>query len=120
MKKISLILAVLVYLSPTYAGAAKVSFLSFCSNLELDEESLPTEVKALTISCVAFIRGVTETHTALVLKKKIEPIYCKPARISDGDIGRMYVKYAKKHPPRSNISESEILLEALKETYPCD
>ncbi len=120
MKKISLILAVLVYLSPTYAEAGKVSFLKFCSNLELDEASLPTEIKALTISCVAFIRGVTETHSALVLKKKIEPLYCKPARITGGDIGRMYVKYAKKHPPRSNISESEILLEALKETYPCD
>lgn len=120
MKKISLILAVLVYLSPTYAEAAKVSFLSFCSTLEVDEESLPTEVKALTISCIAFISGVTQTHSALVLKKKTEPLYCKPGRLTDGDIGRMYVKYAKKHPPRPNISESEILLEALKETYPCD
>lgn len=120
MKKIPLILVVLLCLSSSHTVAGGVSFLGFCSNLELDESTLPTEIKAITISCVAFISGVTQTHSALVLEKKIEPLYCKPARISDGDVGRMYVKYAKKHPPRPNISESEILLEALKETYPCD
>ena len=120
MKRISLILAVLVCLSPGYAGAGSVSFLNFCSNLELDESTLPTEIKAITISCVAFISGVRQAHSLLVQEKKIKPLYCKPARITDGDIGRMYVKYAKKHPLRPDISEAETLLDALKETYPCD
>ena len=120
MKKITLVLALLLCFSLNYAAAGGVSFLGFCNNLEFDEDSLPTEIKAITISCVAFISGVTQTHSALVLEKKIKPLYCKPARITDGDIGRMYAKYVKKHPPRANISESEILLDALKETYPCD
>ncbi|MDT8317300.1 MAG: Rap1a/Tai family immunity protein [bacterium] len=120
MKKISLVLAFLICMSSTYAVAGGVSFLGFCSNLEIDEDTLPTEIKAITISCVAFISGVTQTHSALVLEKKIKPLYCKPAIVTNGDIGRMYAKYVKKHPPRANLSESEILLEALQETYPCD
>ena len=120
MKKTILIIALSFLMIPSFAPAAgNVTFLTFCNNLEFDPETMPKEVKALTISCVAFITGVTETHDKLVAEKKIEPLYCLSKRLTNGDVAAMYKDYVKTHPPEPGDSEAETLLKAMKETYPC-
>lgn len=120
MKKTGLLFALLLLMMPNFAAAAgEVSFLGFCNNLRYSPNSMPKEVKALTISCVAFITGVTETHDKLVAEKKIKPLYCKPKQFTNGDIASMYKDYVKTHPPKPGDSEAETLLAAMKETYAC-
>ena len=120
MKQTRLILALFLWLLPCPLNASEVSFLKFCEYLEMDSEDLSKDAKAVTISCVAFIKGVIETHAAMVLEKKIEPQFCKPPRISYGKVGLMYVDYAGNHSRKSFQSEAEFLLQALKAAYPCN
>lgn len=119
MKKICLLFFVLLTLFPSVSGASEVSFLKFCEFLEADSKDLTKDEKAITISCVAFITGVVEMHSALVLDKKMEPQFCKPPRVTYGKIGLMYLEYARKNPQKPYQSEAEYLLQALKEAYPC-
>ena len=119
MKKLVLFITMVGLFSSTPAGAADTMFLKYCGFLGVEADQLTKDEKAVTISCVAFIKGVLDTHSALALRKEIKPLYCKPARASYGDVGKMYVEYAEKHPPKSHHNEAEILLEALKAAYPC-
>jgi len=119
MKKIVLSLILLFSLYPNTSEATEVRFLKFCDFLEADSEELTKDEKAITISCVAFIKGVVETHSTLVLKKKIKPQFCKPPKVTHGQIGLKYLEYARKVPPKSYQNEAEYLLQALIESYPC-
>ena len=120
MRKIfsmAVLLGVLFFNGTAYSG--EVRYLSFCRHLDADPETIPTSVKAVTISCVAFITGVVETHKTIFLETGIAPLYCKPSRTTYGDVARMYNEYAIKNPPEAGISETEALLKALKKNYPC-
>ena len=119
MKKVLLTLILLFVFSPNITEATEVSFLNFCKYLEADSEELTKDEKAITISCVAFIKGVVETHSALVLQKEIKPQFCKPPKATHGQIGLKYLEYSRKTPPKSYQNEAEYLLQALKTIYPC-
>ena len=113
-------LIVLLLLSfPGFALAEEISFLKYCNFLEVDADELTKDEKAITISCVAYVKGVLDTHSTLSMGKNIKPLYCKPARVTYGDVGRMYADYARDNPPKPNINEAEALMEALKKAYPC-
>lgn len=119
MKKTCLLLALCVWLYPATSETTEVSFLKFCEYMEVDSEALSKDAKAVTISCVAFIKGVVESHTALVQDKKIKPQFCKPSSLSYGKIGMMYIKYAKNHSQKTDQSDADFLLQALRKSYPC-
>ncbi|MDH3973524.1 MAG: Rap1a/Tai family immunity protein [Deltaproteobacteria bacterium] len=119
MKKICLLITLMLFLYPGYSRAMEVNFLKFCEFLEVDSEELSKDAKAVTISCVAFIKGVVEAHKALVMENKIKPQFCKPSRVTYGKIGLMYLEYERKHSPKPHQNEAEFLLQALKDAYPC-
>ena len=119
MKKVLFFVVTFICLNTAQSSGTEISFLNFCNYLEVDEASLTKDEKAITISCIAFISGITQTHASLVAKKKIKPLYCKPAVVSNGDIGRLYARHMRSHKAEEGVADSDRLIKLLKETYPC-
>jgi|SRR6185436_14254954 hypothetical protein len=69
-------------------------------------------------ACTSFIFGVNELHTLLRLHKKME-LYCPTGDVTVADIRAIAMKYMQQHPEDLHKAFVVLVLEALREAYPC-
>jgi Ssp1 endopeptidase immunity protein Rap1a len=69
-------------------------------------------------ACTSFIFGVNELHTLLRLHKKVE-LYCPTGDVTVGDFRNMVVMYMQQHPDDLHKAFVVLILEALREAFPC-
>lgn len=68
--------------------------------------------------CFAYIAAVTDTVRAYEIWLGTRE-FCLPAKISQAEIRRAFVTYISAYPARSAGQAASVVVNALKETYPC-
>ena len=69
-------------------------------------------------ACTSFIFGVNELHKLLRLHKKVE-LYCPIGDVTVADIRAIAMKYMQQRPDELHKAFVVLLLEALREAFPC-
>jgi hypothetical protein len=70
------------------------------------------------VACTSFIFGVNELHTLLRLHKKVE-LYCPSDTATVADFRDVIMKYMEQHPNDLRKAFVVLILEALREAFPC-
>lgn len=71
--------------------------------------------------CQGFISGVEEGIRFYTFKQLVskQPPFCAPPDITSRQLARAYIKYAAKKKTGLDKPAAEVVLEALKNTFPC-
>jgi len=70
--------------------------------------------------CLTYIQGVNDAHNTFVNYKELGPSYCLPYDVNYGQLGKIIFTYLNEHPENINQAASTLVLEALKESFPCN
>ena len=77
--------------------------------------------KAATAShCLGFISGVDDSLTYVELQGGTKVPYCKPSGVNVGQEARIANKYMNDHPEKLNLPGVTLVINALREAYPCE
>lgn len=69
--------------------------------------------------CFAYIAAVTDTARAYEIWLNAKE-FCLPARISQSETRRAFLTYVSAYPAQSSGQAASVVVNALKQTYPCD
>jgi len=70
-------------------------------------------------NCIGFIEGAADTHETLVDSFYIKPIFCLQQNIQSEQLVRIVLKNLAEHPELLNAPASHLVLNSLKEGFPC-
>ncbi len=137
MKKLALVLVFLMQPSLVMAFAKYDikdgnSLLSHCNRFVRVLDSEGTEAQS-ALACVMYISGFRDGYNATIataaLKiygvkqgpRKLNNVhtYCRPEKLPHGQFIRIVVRYLQQHPEQLHYSASLLILQALKEAFPC-
>ncbi|MFC1816365.1 Rap1a/Tai family immunity protein [Thermodesulfobacteriota bacterium] len=69
--------------------------------------------------CAGLVQGITDSYRIYRLSKTI-PSSCLPGKvINKSQATRIVVKYLREHPERLHLHESNLVIDALSEAFPC-
>lgn len=68
--------------------------------------------------CFAYIAAVTDTARAYEIWLNAKE-FCLPTRISQAETRRAFLTYLKVYPSQSSGQAASVVVNALKQTYPC-
>lgn len=68
--------------------------------------------------CFAYIAAVTDTARAYEIWLNAKE-FCLPSRISQAETRRAFLTYIKVYPSQSTGQAASVVINALKQTYPC-
>ncbi|MFH2045987.1 MAG: Rap1a/Tai family immunity protein [Pseudomonadota bacterium] len=71
--------------------------------------------------CVGYLQGMADLNIiySVVLKDKKEIFFCIPEGVSHEQKARVIVKYLRDHPNKLHEHECGLVLDALREAFPC-
>lgn len=70
-------------------------------------------------SCTGFIQGVANTVLFFDESIKKEDKFCIPDSVTNGQLGRIVVKFLQDHPKMLNEPRVSLVWLALNDAYPC-
>ena len=73
----------------------------------------------VTGNCIGFIEGAADTHETLVDSLYIKPIFCLQQNVQSEQLVRIVLKSLAEHPELLNAPASHLVLNSLKEAFPC-
>jgi hypothetical protein len=98
-------------------------FLEWCSVVEKDEHT-KTESQH-SIECTAYVEGVDEgvsvevTFARQIASNPPPKLYCRPENSTAGQLVRITLKYIRNHPEDAHQPTVVLIVEALREAFPC-
>jgi hypothetical protein len=101
------------------------AFLRLCSAVEQSEKSTPLET-IHSVDCLAYVQGFTEGMDAEVAwaqgwtQKGEQPQpFCRPEDVENGQLVRVILKYIRSHPEKAHKGTATLIVEALRQAFPC-
>ena len=84
--------------------------LEFCESESEDPNS----------NCVLFLTGIVESHNVLSEWDQLASKYlCVPEGVTQGQLQKIYIKYANERPETLHLSAGGFALNAFNEAFPC-
>ena len=77
------------------------------------------ETSAFDMACTMYIGGVVNGYTAAILKAGIKDDLCTPANSHNEQWTLVVKKFFRDNPDRLNELATVLILDALKEEFPC-
>ena len=107
-----------------YPSTSGNAFLRLCSVVEKNEIETNQEGQHV-VACVAYVEGVVQGVSAEVAfvrdvggKEPLKP-FCLPDNVENGQIIRITLKYIRNHPEEAHQSTVILVVQALREAFPC-
>ena len=69
--------------------------------------------------CHGYVRATMDTIDAMTAAFNLPQRVCIPDAVTQGQIARVYVAFLKAHPKDLQVPGSLLLMNALREAYPC-
>lgn len=69
--------------------------------------------------CFAYIAAVTDTARAYEIWLNARE-FCLPPKISQSEVRQAFITYVTVYPARASGQAASVVVNALKQTYPCD
>ena len=126
MKKHTLVLAFLLVSYEGFGQTENVHSFYSCFALLRDcgayvnarkQKVSQAEVEAATI-CAGYVMGVSDTHD-MITALNSSPSFCAPDDVTVGQMVNPVHRYLVGNPERIHLSASNIIVNALKEEFPC-
>ena len=71
--------------------------------------------------CVTYLAGISDAHNALVFWKNLqEPKFCAPKGATQGQLRKVFTKYANANPEDLHIAASSVAINAFAIAFPCE
>ena len=71
-------------------------------------------------SCRAYIVSVSDSHNTYVDWGDMSPMFCKPAKVTQGQLAAVVIKYLEANPEELHYAAAGIVLNALAQAFPCN
>ena len=107
-----------------YPSASGNAFVRLCSVVETNETETQLETQH-GVACIAYVVGLIdgvskETEFVLAVSNKQPPMpFCLPDDVENGQIIRITLKYIRNHPEEAHLSTAFLVVQALREAFPC-
>lgn len=121
MKRIILFLILsLLLASPAMAGTKNgKKLLDECSYVVTTVINT-SEKLFMHDKCLTYIQAVNDAHNTFVKYKEFGAYYCLPYGTTYDQLGKIIYKYLNEHPEKIKQTASSSVLDALKESFPCN
>lgn len=101
--------------APPSSGLGNIGYLSAT---QLADRCSRTD-SASSSYCFAYLAAVTDTARAYEIWLGSRE-FCLPAGIAQSDVRRAFMTYISAYPAQSAGQAASVVINALKQTYPCD
>lgn len=72
------------------------------------------------VFCTSYTLGVAEAFRVLQLVNKLEPSYCVPPHVQNGQLIDVVKLFLRDHPEKRQYSSPTLIMLALNEKFPCN
>ena len=110
---------------PEYPSTSGNAYLRECSVIEKDLKDLTQADMKYVFACIGYTEGVLDGvhaedgfQTAITGKPQTAP-FCVPDAADNGQIVRITLKYIRNNPEEAHKTTSVLIVEALREAFPC-
>jgi hypothetical protein len=96
-----------------------------CSSIENEGSEITREESRNIVYCVAYVEGVVQgveveiAYSTGTTGNKPRSPFCLPDTVEDGQIVKIILKYIRNHPEEAHKSTVSLMIEALREAFPC-
>ena len=107
-QSIMVALFILAMSMPTYADTTGSELAEYCKN------TIDGEARFSDGVCMGLIKGFADGYSGSGAKS-----YCIPNKATNSQIQKVVVKYLDNHPARLHEWYGKLVLDAIKEAFPC-
>lgn len=104
--------------APAPSAAGTVSDIGYMTADQLSRRCSQSDPSGSSY-CFAYIAAVTDTARAYEIWLSARE-FCLPKGISQAEIRRAFMTYVSAYPAQSSGQAASVVVNALKQTYPCD